>query len=877
METIISFGRWIKLRRIALELSQAEFARLVGCATVTIRKIEADERRPSRQIAERMALSLQVKDDERAGFIQAALALRSPIHLPSPMHPVSSATLPGNLPILPTRSIGRTGTIVDCARLYAHGARLVTLTGPGGVGKTRLAIEVASILQAEFVNGSWFVNLAPVRDPERVPDTIAQTLGVRAEGNEPLQSRLAAYLREKALLLVLDNCEHLLDAAPFVAELLAAAPRLCVLATSRAILRLSGEHEFVVPPLALPTPPFALGKLQRYAAVELFVERARAVRPGFAPSAADADVLAAICLRLEGLPLAIELAAARSKILDFPILLGQLQNRLTFLINGARDLPARQQTLRGAIAWSYDLLSAEEQLFFERLAVFVGGCSLAAAEWIGAEAGIAQTVLAVGSGDQEYRVYSLTVLEALVNQSLLRTEAAAEHTRFVMLETIREFALERLNARGMEAAEQASRDHAWYFLDLAEQAEHEIARGTLTPWLSRLDAEEANFWAALEWCNHTNSDEAALLNLRLSAALFKFWELRGRFSQGRAQLAKALARAHTPTTVRAKALHAAGWMAFHQTDAASARSLYEESLAIYRQHHDLPEIADVLASLARVLGHQQKQPEAIALLQESLAIGQQLGNVAHVANIFTMMAWVQNEPVRAAEGLEHALALYRTLDDTQHILSTLSYLSLNLWLLGEYPRAIALQTECLARARDSGADGWIVHSFNNLGLLDWLQGNYTNAQTWHTQALAQAREMMNTAQIAMALRNLGADVWALGEYAEAIMLLRESLPLYVRWGDAWGIAECLESLGWAYSSQGQAVSRDEYVRRAACLLGAAASIREDTGRPMAPAYREVNERMIAETQVELGTHAFDEAWAAGHAMSQEQAVAAALA
>ena len=288
MEDVISFGRWIKLRRIALQLSQAELARLVGCATITIRKIEADERRPSRQIAERMASSLQIKDDERAAFLRAALALRSPLSLPQPV-PASARVLPGNLPAPATRLIGRAEEVAACARLYAAGPRLVTLTGPGGVGKTRLAIALAASLQADFADGAWFVSLAPLRDAGLVADAIAQVLGVRARGNEPLHRSIIAYVREKTLLLVLDNCEHLVDAAPLLAELLAQAPRLCVLATSRAALRLSGEHELVVPPLALPAPPFAPGELLRCAAVELFVERVRAVRPGFAPSAANAE------------------------------------------------------------------------------------------------------------------------------------------------------------------------------------------------------------------------------------------------------------------------------------------------------------------------------------------------------------------------------------------------------------------------------------------------------------------------------------------------------------------------------------------------------------------------------------------------------------
>ena len=481
MSDIISLGLWIKRRRKALDLTQDALAALVGCSKDLIAKIEGDARRPSREIAALLATHLQLADDERVRFIQVARAELGVDRLARPAQSVargafvpaqavsSAADTPGEhctrrptkLPTPPTVLIGRAHEIAQiCALLRTPAARLVTLSGPGGIGKTRLGLQVAAELFDDFPDGVYFVDLAPIRESALVISAIAQTLGMRQTGGQPLVSQLKQFLGNKRMLLMLDNFEQVLDAAPLLAELLAAVPQLKLLVTSREVLHLRGEKEVEVPPLALPDraqlPPLEV--LSQYAAVALFTERSFDVRADFQLTNANAAAVAEICVRLDGLPLAIELAAARSKLFAPEALLARLNSRLALLSGGARDLPERQQTMRTTIAWSYDLLTEAEQTLFRRLGVFVGGCTLEAAE------GVLRTE---GPGLSEDTIDSvlnpqpsvLDGLGALVDKSLLRQVAGpGGDPRFVILETIREYALERLEASG--EAERLRQQHA---------------------------------------------------------------------------------------------------------------------------------------------------------------------------------------------------------------------------------------------------------------------------------------------------------------------------------------------------------------------------------------------------------------------------------
>jgi predicted ATPase/transcriptional regulator with XRE-family HTH domain len=457
MDATLSFGSWLKRRRRALGLTQAELARRVGYVEVTIRKIEADELRPSFQAAENLAKVLVIAPEERQAFICIARDEAHPEDMPTPVmmadlrQEANALQRPNNLLAPVTSLVGREQEVRRVSTLLAHeSVRLLTLTGPGGVGKTRLAIQAAHDLLDHFEDGICFVSLAPISAPDLIASTIVQALGMRETSSRSLLDRLKDFLCDKHLLLLLDNFEHVIASGPLVAELLAAAPGVKVLVTSRAVLRLSGEHEFPVAPLEVPDlkrlPP--IGVLAQYAAVELFVQRARAVTPSFQFTPANAASVAELCVRLDGLPLAIELAAARVKLLPPHMLLARLDYCLPILTGGSRDLPARQQTLRATIDWSYDLLTGAEQQMFRRLAVFVGGCTLEAVEAVLIDQHEATNDVDRTRAFQPAALDILDGLTALMDKSLIQQSDTDGEPRFTMLETIREYALERLAESG---------------------------------------------------------------------------------------------------------------------------------------------------------------------------------------------------------------------------------------------------------------------------------------------------------------------------------------------------------------------------------------------------------------------------------------------
>jgi predicted ATPase/uncharacterized protein HemY len=785
--------------------------------------------------------------------------------------------------------------------------RLLTLTGPGGVGKTRLGLQAAADLQQEFVEGSCLVELAAIANPELVASTIARTLDLRESGDQPIRASLLAHLRQRCLLLLLDNFEHLLAAAPLVVELLATCAGVKLLVTSRAPLRLRGEHEVPVLPLALPdaaAPSSAprsspAGMPGISPAVELFRQRAQAVRPDFALTAPDAPVVADICRHLDGLPLAIELAAARIKILSLQALLARLARRLDLLTGGPRDLPARQQTMRNAIAWSYDLLAGAEQRLFRRLSAFAGGCTLEAAE-------------AVCNPDGDLGVDPLEGLTALVDNSLLQAvESAGGERRFRMLETIREYGLECLEA-SLEAAA-LRRQHAAYALELAERAEPELKGRAQAQWLARLDGEHDNMRAALGW---TREAGEVLLGLRLAGALSRYWYLRGHLSEGRGRLESLLALdVHDAgaAPVRAKALYGAGTLAYRQGDFVRAQTLTEQSLALWRVLDDTVGMSQALNSLGNVASDQGHFVEATALYEESLALRRELGDTLGVATTLGNLgniAFEHCEYAGATALYEESLALRRELDDPWGLPSVLGNLANLAHRRGDHERAVALAEESLARFRAVGDTSSIAIQLANLaglardlgdqaravGLaeesmalaqpmghkwcmtlaLDALgkvardQGDYAGATAMFEECLALYEELDDKRDLPMALEGLGHVARDEGDPERASALYVEGLDRYQAVGNTVGIAACLEGLAAVAAALEQPAA-------AAQLGGAAAALRDAAGAPLVPVDRAAVEQSLAGPRATLGEEAFATAWGAGRALAPDRASAAALA
>lgn len=691
--------------------------------------------------------------------------------------------------------------------------RLLTLTGPGGVGKTRLALQVAEALNGEFVDGVRFVSLARISDPELVVSAIAQALELEEAGARPLLKRLKECLRDERLLLVLDNFEHVAQAAPMVAELLAHSPHLKVLATSRQALHLSGEQEFPVPTLDLPDmeQPPETKALSRSPAVELFVARARAGKPDFRLTGENTEAVAEICHRLDGLPLAIELAASRVRVLPPQALLARLEQRLTLLTGGALDLPVRQRTLRDTIAWSYDLLDEEERRLFRRLSVFMGGCTPEAAE-------------AVCNAVEDSPVGTLDGLTSLIDKSLLRREAGVEdEPRFAMLETIREYALERLASGG--EAEEIENAHTAYYWALAEEAEPGLNGPEQRAWLERLEAEHPNLRAALQRSLKRGDREAAL---RLGGALWRFWSRRAHVSEGRRLLEDALAGdSGVPPSVLAKALNGAGTLAHYQGDYGRAAELCGKSLRLSRRVGDRRGTAFALEGLALVARTGGRFAAARGMCREAGEIFGELGDewgTAHSLHYEGISVWQHGKHAEALPLLEESLKLYRELGDMQGIAGVLQ-------------------------------------------LLRVAQDDPAKARALCEESLNVSRKMGDKRGMARGLIGLGEVTLRQGDYAASRAAYEESAAIFRELGDRWFLAVSLDGLTAVTSAQDRPAA-------AARLLGAAEALFESIGAPLPPHCVPVHKRTLAAVRVRLGKENLASAWDEGRSMTPEQAVAA---
>jgi predicted ATPase/transcriptional regulator with XRE-family HTH domain len=843
------FGSRVRQRRRALDLTQEALAERAGCSVEMIKKLEAGRARPSRQLAELLAAALDVPAAEQAGFVQAG---RTGGLVDRPTAQSTPLRAPGGLPLSLTALIGREHERAAAAALLrAPATRLVTFTGPGGTGKTRLAVQVAADLRETFPDGAWFVALAPITDPALVLPAIATTLGLReASGQAPL-AHLYDYLRAKRMLLVLDNFEQVLDAAAGVAALLAPAPGLTVLVTSRVALRVRGGREFPVPPLALPAATAAptVETLAASAAVRLFVERAHEVRLDFALTAENASAVAAICRRLDGLPLAIELAAAWIKILPPAQLLARLTDRLRLLAGGGPDLPDRQQTIQATIDWSYNLLAPAEQILFRRLAVFTGGWILDAAE------AVCDFRLADGATPQSaIRNPNLDVLAGLlrlVNASLVIAEEREGEERYRFLETIRAYAEEKLRKAG--EAETAHARHGDWFLRFAEEAAPHLRAAEQLAWLAQLETEHDNLRAALDWC--LAAPDGAETGLRLAGALWEFWLIRGHLSEGRRRLAAALARpgAEAPTAVRAQALCGLSRLALFQGDFGSARAPIEESVALWRALGDDLGLARALDGLQELLHAQGEgtqvahMEEAIRLyerageahglaratmlvgvlaeergeratfrraLERNIAFYREIGDRRELAIALMRQAWVAPDEGSYTEGLRliaEALTYMRALNDKTGIMDATMQMASMARMMGDYARAAEFYEEALALGRDLGSRSWMAGLLLGLGNVARDQHDPARAEQLYTEALALSREVSDKLSTAWNLRSLGALAEGAGANERALELYEQGLALFREIGLATDVA-------WMQRDLGQVALQRGDLERAAALF-----------------------------------------------------------
>jgi predicted ATPase/class 3 adenylate cyclase/Tfp pilus assembly protein PilF len=740
--------------------------------------------------------------------------------LPSEFPPLRTLeSLRNNLPLQPTPLVGRQREVGEvCWRLGQEEVRLLTLTGPGGTGKTRLALQAAADVLENFEDGVFFVSLAAVTDPDLFYTEVAGALGLRESGGVTLEELLKEYVVGRELLLLLDNFEQVLEAAPLVGELLSGAPRLKVLATSRMPLGIYGEHEYAVPPLSVPDPKHLpdLGALSQYEAVRLFIERAGAAKASFEITSENASAIAEICARLDGLPLAIELAAARVKLLPPKVLLARLSNRLKLLTGGAKDLPARQRTLRGAIGWSHDLLEEGEKTLFARLAAFSGGRTLEAIE-------------AICDAEGDLPVDALDGVSSLLDKNLLvREETSEEESRFVMLETIHEYAREKLLESG-EAAE-LSRLHAAYFLAFAEEAEPELAGPDQVWWMERLEADHDNFRAALSRLLEVGEVESAL---RIGSALWWFWRSRGHLSEGRRWLSEGLSGGDAaPVGVRARAMLVLGDLDVKQGDYPQGEEELVASLALCREVEDRRGEARTLGILGWIASERNDLERAEKLLEEGLALGRKAGTPVEIHNALNGLA---------------VLASYR--DD--------------------YARASVLHEEGLGVARAAGDVRGIAIHTNNLGNWAMAAGEFERAEALLREARELSWKVGDLLTASIADLNLGNLALAQNDFdlaekqgLKVILGLRERAEVF-------GIDDALDILASVAAWRGE-------IRRAARIWGGVEGYRDVRGVPWSPDEREMIEPHIEAARTQLDGAAWEEEWERGRSMSLDQTVGYAL-
>ncbi|NWF78658.1 MAG: tetratricopeptide repeat protein [Chloroflexi bacterium] len=796
----------------------------------------------------------RLKDLSRPEHVYQLIAPGLPTAFP-PLRSLEGYT--HNLPAQATPLIGREQEVATvCERLMDADVRLLTLTGAGGMGKTRLALQVAAELLDRFPDGVWFVNLTPIRDPTMVLAAIARVLDMRESGEEPTVERLLAALASKRLLLLLDNFEQVVAALPLVAQLLDGAPLLKVLVTSREVLGVYGEHHFAVPPL--PHPPrnqrLSLVRLTQYEAVRLFIERATAADIHFRVSEENAPAIAEICYRLDGLPLAIELAAARIRLMPPQALLDRLGRRLALLTGGPRTLPARQQTLRNTIDWSYELLTPDEQQLFARLAVFVGNRTLDAIEAVCAESGDLATPLIDG-------------LQSLIDKSLLLQVAGDDgEPRFLMLETLWEYARERLDASAEAGV--LRRAHAAYFLSLAYQAERHFFGAEQGLWLDRIESELDNIRAALAWSKASAEDQA--IGLRLAGLLWRFWEMRGYITEGRTWLEGLLVARHTlPREAIWFALHTAGNLADDQDDYVQAEQYWQECLAICRELGNRTFIGHMLNNLGNLATAQGQYDLAISRYEEAFPIYREIGNRWAYGLATGNLAWalhMRGDYVRARELYGEALGVMRERNDQRSIANVLCGLGAIAHDLGELGEAERLFEESRGLHETLGSKPGLATVLTNLGALAWRQGNLDRAENVLQASLALQQSLGSRVGIAQATLLLAQVAHARGEQGRAFAQFAESLRMTEGLRGETLAPSAFEAL----ASLCAAVGRLEDALR---LVSAATARRRASGNVLPPIDAPALEALHQRLQAAIPAERFAELWDGGTTFAVNQAAA----
>jgi non-specific serine/threonine protein kinase len=812
----VRFGDLLRRSRLAAGLTQEELAERAHLSPRAISDLERGARhRPWRDTVQLLAQALQLGSTERAELEAAVRSARPSVSGTSDPDGRLNAVAPRhNLPIQVTSFVGRERELAEVRQLLTT-THLLTLTGAGGCGKTRLALQVAAGLLDAYPDGVWLVDLAPLNDPALVPQAVALALGIREAPDQPLLTTLAEALRARHLLLLLDNCEHLLDAcASLTTTLLQTCGEVRILATSREMLGVRGEAVWRVPSLAFPEFEISpsLEEVRQNEAVRLFVDRARAVAPGFAVTQENAPALTQVCRRLDGIPLAIELAAARTRVLSVEQIVARLDDRFRLLTGGSRTALRRQQTLRALIDWSHDLLSAAERVLYRRLAVFAGGWTLEAAEDVCAGAAIESKEI-------------LDLLTGLVDKSLVSVGSQDGGQRYRFLETVRAYAGDKLFEAG-EARLLRDRHLAWCQA-LAEQAEPEFYGPSSRAWLDRLEGDDANLRVALDWCLETDLGAG----LRLGGSLWGYWYLRGQLVEGTRWLAAILARAPEDAAARGKVLLGAGFCSRFYRTLSQSRSWTEQGLAIARATGDRRLAGWALHDLGCILLMERDYASARMVLEESVAECRQVAD-------------------RVGEGM--------SLRDLGHLAR----------VAGDYDRAVALYDEALAILRRVGHRWNIGWTLLAIGYLARQQRDPGRARATFQEFLTTGREDRDAFSIAVSQVALGQLERSVGNYEEAGGYLREGL----RWVNAGGQMQHVDALLFAYATL--LLQRGSYVRGVR-LAAAAPPSALDPGNTT-PEDLVDHDAALQTARGALGDAAFAAAWSEGEAMSQAQAIADAL-